>query len=366
MDGTTYGMDVAARRNARRIAHGGGWGGLAIASIAALSLVGCDCKRERDRMTETLSDGYEDAFRCCQEVAAIDPDEGIACFASLVDWRMEVTQLIIAWYQACIDGNSDLARDLLDMAKSIFVSRFGADCPMVALGPDGQPRTAGLVFSWADDLDVRGRFVAVAPGDQPASPARVGPLDAALSRYVLDDGAFRASIGGMEITGGLTGALTLGAARPDGARPIVDARLSFATAAGTVAMQLANANPTLRDLSAVRPTDDGPVLAAHVTLSIDESLPILAPASVWLELPLRERAGGFTLDGGPRPLRAVLPPALGFADWDQDGAVTIEDWTAYFDAAADTRDLDLDGDQDVDDDALFVASFRRAVPTHGS
>lgn len=317
-------------------------------------------------MSETLQQGYEDAFRCCKEVAAIDPEEGIACFAGLVEWRTDLTQLIIAWYQACIDGNADLARDLFDMARSIFVSRFGDDCPTVAIGPDGQPRTVGLVFGWSDELDLRGRFLPVTPADRAAAEARVGPLDAALAAYAVEAGSFEAAIAGTTISGGLSGALVLGAARPDGARPIADLRLTFATGAGSVALALVSSDAALLERSVVRRRDGGLVLEAHVSLAVDDALPILAPPTAWIEFPLRQTANGFALGGGSHALRRLMPPSLGFADWNGDGAVGLDDWTAYFAAPAEGRDLDLDGDQDAQDDALFIASFRHAVPAHGS
>jgi hypothetical protein len=62
-----------------------------------------------------------------------------------------------------------------------------------------------------------------------------------------------------------------------------------------------------------------------------------------------------------------MPGALGIADWNGDGAVTAEDWIAFFQteptAGVDPRDLDFDGDYDSDDIRGFVASWRQQM-TH--
>ncbi|GEM_PF-2775228 len=336
-----------------RVSRGTGW---AVTGLMVALLAGCDCDKERKTMEDIAAKGFEDALVCCRELAPLNPPSAEQCLLSLKEWRQQITTLIIQWYQACLDGNQDLASQMLQAAKALFAQGTNETCPSVQNDPTGQPRTAGLPFAVTDLLELSGRFKGEAR-------STVTPESDALARFsvaaplLLRGGAFEATVFGNRIAGTLSGKLTVGSASADGSASVLGFEIAFETPAG--ALHCVLADPDRR--SAIRATPYGLRLMVMVSLTADPGVPFLFPSEAWFELPVTAVAEGFALGGGARTLRAIAPPALGFADWQRDGIVDHADWSAYFSANADERDLDLDGDADPADDALFIESFRRAT-----
>ena len=324
--------------------------------LLATVLAGCDCEKERKVMELMAEKGFEDSAMCCEAIVPLNPEAAKQCYLGLKEWRQQITSLIIQWYQACLNGNQNLASQLLQAAKALFVQGFTDDCPPVQLDPTGRIRTAGLPFSHADVLTLRGQFegpfkLVVAEGRE------TGSGDGTTTPLILTGGRFSGTIFGTHVNGGLTGDLTLGEARLDGSMPVMAFVLDFKVPGGAIHCTLSDDGRW----SAFKPTATGGLLGVKVALAVGDDVPYLMPNEAWLELPLHSTPHGFAFAGGNHSMRALLPPTFGWADWNQDGTVNHDDWTDYFTAPPESRDLDLDGDADDADDVLFIRSFRLAT-----
>ncbi|MFO0828608.1 MAG: hypothetical protein U0572_10735 [Phycisphaerales bacterium] len=321
-------------------------------ALCALVAGGCDCEKHRAAMERIADKGFEDAFQCCRALAETNPPEGEVCFQSLREWRTELTTLIVQWYQACLDGNSELAGQLLHALRAIFVVRFdeasGATCSSVVLDPNGGYRTAGIALDRSDLVRIGGAFVG---GLGPA-----GDIDRE-TRFVLRGGTFEAEVFGVSVAGALSGELRLAAAAAGGTRAVEDLSLVFATPLGALRCSLS----PIDSAGALAANGGDALLHARVRLSADDAVALLLPSEAWIELPLIRSGVGYAIAPGTRAIREVVPPALGVADWVCDGHIGLDDWAAYFSAADRDRDLDLDGDADEEDDAIFIRSWRRAA-----
>lgn len=338
-----------------RMAGPGGVGCAAL--LAAMMAPGCDCERNRKHMEETANSGFEDAFQCCKALETIDPGEAALCYSDLKDWRSQLSTLIVLWYQACLDNNVELMKSILATAKALFASRFGDDCPAVVSAADGQLRTAGIPFTWTDLVQFDGAFerVEVALWDELVARPGLAGDDSQL--FELDDGQFTATVAGATVAGALTGAVRLGPADVHGQRSVIGFTASFSLGGECISAHLDD--PAA--LSMLTEDAGHATLGVRVSLAATEGLSLLLPPVAWIEFPVRVGGDLIELDERVWSLRSVVPPALGIADWTADGSVTSDDWDAYFSAPPGEQDVDLDGDSDGGDAALFINSYRRAT-----
>lgn len=321
--------------------------------VAAVALSGCcgDGKREMEAMADKY---YDQGYACCKEIVPLDPDDAVACFESLKDWRLETGNLIIQWYQACMADNEELARHLIEILRGMTSTLPGDGCPMTAELPDGRHWTVGVPLHREDVLSLDGRLVVL-----DGRFGRVEPPQAARAiRWAIREGGLRLEAGGRTIDARMSGSFTVGEADAAGDRSIVDATIDWSVGDRHVVLRLAD------DPAGSRWHLDGPHEALDLRMSVtcDPALGILLPPVMWLHLPLARDADGIRFAGGVRPATDVIPVAPGIADWNGDTHVDDEDWVAFLGsepvAGVDPRDVTLDGEFDAQDVDRFLAAWR--------
>jgi hypothetical protein len=348
-------------------------GAVAFAAAWLVTLGGCDCDRSKDQMDRTANEGYAQAWACCHAIRELDPPAAIACFEDLKEWRTELTALIVRWYQACLDGNQSLADQILRTMHRIFVEGPGGSglpCGTIVVDGGGQPRTVGLAIAGRDRIVLGGdlkplprRFGGAGDGMPPPQTGRDLAIDGWATVEIAEMSFDLVLSGrvGLAIPGPLASQIPLGHGGWPETVPVDDIELLLSAPGGSI-LRL-SLEPEIGSPALLR-VGTAAVLRAACRVEAEGPLRLLLPETVWLELPLIPRANpadGFELAGDRRPLRSVLPPALGFADFDRNGVIDERDLLAFRSAPADAADLDLDGDVDADDDRLFLASWRFAI-----
>ncbi|MDZ4754651.1 MAG: hypothetical protein SGJ11_09155 [Phycisphaerae bacterium] len=332
-----------------------GWAVGAILSAATslpLVLGGC-CTEQRREMDALLDKYYEQAFMCCKERAALDPTGGAECFQKLAEWRLATATKILEWYQACLDGEQDIAGGIVGSLKALLTQIGNETCGTTLELPNGRNVTAGIPFVHGDTIEFEGAFDGMFKlMEPPDAPVR---LD-------LEAGAFRMEAFGSVVTGRLNGSLELVAHGPNSGTLIVErADLEFGVGSGALVMTLDDHTGG----SYVRFDGMHGVLQLRVAISTSGDLALFTPSAAWLRIPVQVSGSSITFAGGIHQLIDIIPPAPGWADWNGDWVVDEADWAAFFagpDAGeVDYRDLNLDGSIDATDIGMFADSWREAM-----
>ncbi len=327
--------------------------------VGSLIVGGCcdESKREMDRLADKY---YQQAFACCKAKAEVDPFGGASCFDQLLAWRLATGSGILEWYQACLNGEQNLAQQLLQQLRSLVVELGQETCGTTIALADGRKMTMGVPFGPDDTLSLAGAFTG--PYGLLRPPANAPPQHETSAHFTLATGRFRMQAMGATLAGALHGAVDLRPIAGDpGAYAVEGASLTFGVGAATVAMELQDPE----DLSTVRLNGDVGVLEMRVAIRVDGDVPVLAPPQAWVRIPVRATPSGLAFASGNQPLLEFMPSAPGWADWNRDWTVDEADWAAFFagpvGGQADLRDLDLDGDIDGDDIQLFTTAWQEEV-----
>jgi hypothetical protein len=342
--------------SASRVATLGG------AAASTLLLVGCcdDGRREMERVAKEYGDA---AHLCCKEMLAVDPAGAAECFREVQDWRLETGSKIIAWYQACLDGNRSLAGEVLQGLVQDVEARAGQSCGGVVTLANGRVVTVGIPFGPQDRISLDGTLLSPFGVVLPPQYEITGGYGDRSVALRLNGGSFSLQAFDTQVSGALSGTLTI-APGSDAEFLVTDAAWNFTVGSHTVTFDLDDEE----GLSRLRIDGQRGTLRMVMATGLPEGVGLLFPPRVVLEVPLRVGGGVIQLDASSLPALDVMPGALGFADWNADGAVTLEDWFAFFASepidGVDARDLDLDGDYDSDDERAFVASWRERATLH--
>ncbi len=334
-------------------------GALAGIGTSAMLLAGCcdDGRREMERVAKEYGDA---AHACCQQMLAVDPAGAAACFEDVKNWRLETGALIIAWYQACLNGNRSLANEVLGILTQEVKDRASQACGGIVTLADGRVATVGIPFGPEDRISLAGRLVSPFGLVVPPQFEVGGDAGDRAFELRLDGGTFAMHAFGADVNGALLGSMTLVPSGP-AEYLVTAASIRFGVGSSELAFDLDDDHGHSR----LRLDGQRGTLRLVMATELSEGLSLLVPPRVALDLPLRVGGGAIELDANALPALAVMPGALGFADWNGDGAVTTDDWVAFFQtqpvAGVDPRDLDLDGDYDADDIRAFVTSWRERM-----
>jgi hypothetical protein len=337
------------RRSLRSIATSGVLAASACCTLLALG--GC-CEDERKKMDEMLLQYYSRAFACCVEINKNDPAAGTECFQKLADWQKRAADAILDWYRACVDEKSATANEILELLKGLASEATGTCGSAVRLA-DGRVFTVGTPFDADDTLEFSGAF-------EGAFGLLKPPVVDAPRSFALADGRLALDIDGIAASLATTGAITVSASGKD--RFSIDAfTFSIDVGNGTIDMTLDDDEGR----SSVVLDGSRGLLEVRVAVASTGEPALFVPEAAWLRIPVRATANGLALDLGEHRAVDVVPPAPGIADWNGDTFVDLADWTAFHEDPArgerDLRDLDLDGDVDPDDVAMFGRLWREAM-----
>jgi hypothetical protein len=328
---------------------------------SAILLVGCcdEGRREMERVAKEYGDA---AHACCKMMLPGDPVGAAACFEDVKNWRLETGSKIIAWYQACLDGNRELANDVLNGLVEDVDARSGQSCGGLVTLADGRVATVGIPFGPDDRVTLTGRAVSPFGLLLPPQYEITEGVNDRVYELHIEGGAFGVEAFGAAVNGSLSGTLAIVQHAPS-EYLVTGASWRFGVGASAITMELDDDH----GFSRLRLDGQRGVLRLVMSTGVPEGMAVLMPPRLVLEVPVRAGGGALELDARRLPALSVMPGALGIADWNGDGAVTAEDWIAFFQteptAGVDPRDLDFDGDYDSDDIRGFVASWRQQM-TH--
>jgi hypothetical protein len=333
-------------------------------------------------MKSIADDAFEQMFQCCTGIATIDPEQGVNCYDDLRDWRGETATLILQWYQACLNGNQDLAEAALGALRGLLQQASQSGCGEIQLRADGQWVATVSPFLRGDRITVTGLFAgsfgsvrinsdsAAADGQNAdgggsgVAPPSTWTLGAGEVSLALSETGLAG--GGLVLTGTMHGAFTVGAPVPpppsvpgDGAvTTAAVSGLELVIEVGGQSVRLSLDDP--RGIASLSGDGHSYVLAAPVSLDVPDSLPGLTPSTLWLTMPLTATDEGLVVDVAQAPAATLFPVSLGWADWDRDGDADVADVASFYADSGKVRDLNLDGVFDGLDVRLFVHAWRAA------
>jgi hypothetical protein len=361
--------DRAQRGRAQRgRAQRGAYGGVAVLASIGIGLGGCcgDGKREMEQMADKY---HDQAFACCKAIAEIDPPAAVSCFDSVKEWRLETGTLIIQWYQACRDGNEDLAQSLLDILRGMTSQLPGGQCPQTTELADGRKWSAGVPFVTTDTIWLSGRLVDVGSGEFGTlfpPPLSGGDASDRRMRLALQGGTFELDALGVDFGGDIAGEIELAPGSgnlAEGSMRVSNASLRWSLGNMGVNMRLVDPEG-LSGVQLADPQMSGghAWLEMRMTVEPDAGLGILVPSIAWVRIPLNVAPDRTDIVRGPVPATLIFPPSPGIADWNGDTYVDELDWSAFWSsqpiAGVDPRDVNIDGVFDDEDVRRFVAAWR--------